>query len=134
MNDEPKKEIKLKALLISKDGINWLCVRQFYVSDLSPPDFIIVRNDSNLWHEITEVKGYLKTKVTIDDLKEILKSAGNKMLKRDLVNELGVSKPTAYRLINQAEEEKHIKICRLSGKGAPEEVELITGIKKLFEK
>lgn len=103
-------------------------------SDLSPPDFVIVRNDSNLWHEITEVKGYLKLKATIDDLKEILKNAGNKMSKKDLVEELGVSKPTAYKLINQAEEEKHIRINQLPGKGAPEEIELIKGIQRLFKK
>jgi len=43
---ESKKEIKLKALLISKDGINWLCVRQFYVSDLKTNEFL-----SNIYYQ-----------------------------------------------------------------------------------
>jgi hypothetical protein len=34
------KSKKLKALLITEDGENWLCIRQYYVTDLRTNAFL----------------------------------------------------------------------------------------------
>jgi len=34
------KSMKLKALLITEDGENWLCVRQYYATDLRTNAFL----------------------------------------------------------------------------------------------
>ncbi len=31
--DRPKKTLKLKAILVSEDGVNWRMYRQFYITE-----------------------------------------------------------------------------------------------------
>lgn len=41
-NHNNTKSMKLKALLITEDGENWLCVRQYYATDLRTNAFLDV--------------------------------------------------------------------------------------------
>jgi hypothetical protein len=38
--DNNTKSMKLKAILITEDGENWLCVRQYYATDLRTNAFL----------------------------------------------------------------------------------------------
>ena len=40
--NKPKKSMKLKALLITEDGEDWLCIRQYYLTDLRANSFLDV--------------------------------------------------------------------------------------------